>query len=386
MMLFACDTDRESSIDRHSLTLVQHLQNNKNELVANALQIAGEEPVTVNLQKKTGFDIEPGTYVSLACYWWPDQNKPDGLPYIRKDGEVNPETRSDESDLPALIEMVNRVEILSLAYYVTGDEFFAGHAIKQLASWFIDSETAMLPHLEHAQMIRGTDQGRSYGVIDTWWLVRIVDSFEYLSGSEHWSAEVEQGLRHWFTHYLNWLRNSEFGRQEMRSRNNHGTWYDVQVLTYSIFVDQPEFAAFYLEAITQKRMNRQVTFSGRQKYETRRPRPEHYSIYNLSGWMRLVNYAEKLDVDLLNRQTFLNPGIRGAIHYLVEMMQNSGFEQILDPLDLTDSDRLYLDLLIQASRMYDDPLFVNEIHRIAPDVSNAGRVFLKYSDPQSSDE
>ena len=30
-------------------------------------------------------------FYSLSRYWWPDPNKPDGLPYIRKDGEVNPE-------------------------------------------------------------------------------------------------------------------------------------------------------------------------------------------------------------------------------------------------------------------------------------------------------
>src|SRR6516164_3783053 len=27
-------------------------------------------------------------YMSLAPYWWPDKNKPNGLPYIRRDGET----------------------------------------------------------------------------------------------------------------------------------------------------------------------------------------------------------------------------------------------------------------------------------------------------------
>src|SRR5687767_1188678 len=30
-------------------------------------------------------------YMSQAPYWWPDPAKPDGLPYIRRDGERNPE-------------------------------------------------------------------------------------------------------------------------------------------------------------------------------------------------------------------------------------------------------------------------------------------------------
>src|SRR5689334_16375092 len=32
-------------------------------------------------------------YISLSRYWWPNPNTPDGLPYIHRDGEVNPEIR-----------------------------------------------------------------------------------------------------------------------------------------------------------------------------------------------------------------------------------------------------------------------------------------------------
>src|SRR5205823_7105303 len=34
-------------------------------------------------------------YVSYAPYWWPDSTKPNGLPYIQRDGLVNPESRDD---------------------------------------------------------------------------------------------------------------------------------------------------------------------------------------------------------------------------------------------------------------------------------------------------
>src|SRR5690606_41789327 len=30
-------------------------------------------------------------YVSLSRYWWPNPDTPDGLPYIYKDGQSNPE-------------------------------------------------------------------------------------------------------------------------------------------------------------------------------------------------------------------------------------------------------------------------------------------------------
>ncbi len=34
-------------------------------------------------------------YFSLSPYWWPDPGKPAGLPYIRRDGETNSESKRD---------------------------------------------------------------------------------------------------------------------------------------------------------------------------------------------------------------------------------------------------------------------------------------------------
>jgi len=35
-------------------------------------------------------------YFSLSPYWWPDSTKPSGLPYIRRDGVTNPESKRTE--------------------------------------------------------------------------------------------------------------------------------------------------------------------------------------------------------------------------------------------------------------------------------------------------
>jgi len=37
-------------------------------------------------------------YLSLSAYWWPDDSTPDGLPWVRKDGHVNPASKNDQSD------------------------------------------------------------------------------------------------------------------------------------------------------------------------------------------------------------------------------------------------------------------------------------------------
>lgn len=318
-----------------------------------ANKLLEEDHLNITQGKQAQSIKKKRTYVSLACYWWPYPESEDGLPYIRRDGEVNPETRTDKSDLTRLIDMAKRVETLTAAYMITGNNSFAEAASEQLYTWFADSELGMLPHLEHAQMIKGRNRGRSYGVIDTWWLVRVVDSAEILKQSQAWTEELDSGLKAWFTHYLNWLRNSEFGKKEKESKNNHGTWYDLQILTFSLFTGQEEFAREYIIDTFQRRVSQQVTRSGRQKYETRRTRPAHYSIYNLNGLLRLAVYAEMLAPDHTFESRFLNGDPERAVRYLVKMVDGTDPIELKTPYDRTDTDILYYRLLFEASTLFD---------------------------------
>jgi hypothetical protein len=59
-------------------------------------------------------------YYSLSPYWWPDPSKADGLPYIRRDGETNPESKKD-LDQPRVAQMGGNSHALALAYYFSGD-------------------------------------------------------------------------------------------------------------------------------------------------------------------------------------------------------------------------------------------------------------------------
>ena len=68
-------------------------------LIGNANKILAYKPVSV-MDK---VDIPPSgnkhDYVSLAPYWWPNPNTPNGLPYIRKDCQINPEVISNPQQI-----------------------------------------------------------------------------------------------------------------------------------------------------------------------------------------------------------------------------------------------------------------------------------------------
>lgn len=92
-------------------------------------------------------------YVSMGPYWWPDPSKPDGLPYIRKDGERNPEIlKLDRYKIDKLAKGVNT---LAYAYYFSGEEKYAYKAVDFLRLWFLNEDTKMNPNLNYAQMILG---------------------------------------------------------------------------------------------------------------------------------------------------------------------------------------------------------------------------------------
>src|SRR5262249_41548247 len=63
-------------------------------------------------------------YMSQAPYFWPDPKSPNGLPYIRRDGERNPEIEKI-TDHRVMDQMESAVETLALAYHSTRNEDYA---------------------------------------------------------------------------------------------------------------------------------------------------------------------------------------------------------------------------------------------------------------------
>src|SRR6185503_1004908 len=84
-------------------------------------------PFTVTSKEVTPPSGDKRDYMSQAPYFWPDPNSPTGLPYIRRDGERNPEI--DKIDNHRVKDQMEAaVETLALAYYFTGNETYAARA------------------------------------------------------------------------------------------------------------------------------------------------------------------------------------------------------------------------------------------------------------------
>jgi hypothetical protein len=111
-------------------------------------------------------------YMSQAPYFWYDSSKPNGLPYIRRDGEHNPEIKKI-TDRTYIGDLENATKTLGIAWYLTGEEKYADKAAALIRYWFFNEATKMNPNLNYAQAIPGITNGRGIGIIETRTLVGI---------------------------------------------------------------------------------------------------------------------------------------------------------------------------------------------------------------------
>src|ERR1700712_3571202 len=135
-------------------------------LLADADKALTAGPYSVTLHKtQIAPSGNPHDYVSQAPYFWADPSKPDGKPYIRKDGERNPEIYQLHDD-SQLTEMCQVVQKLGFAYYFSGDEKYAQKAADLMTVFFINTDTKMAPNLNYSQYIPGINDGRGIGIIE----------------------------------------------------------------------------------------------------------------------------------------------------------------------------------------------------------------------------
>lgn len=270
-------------------------------LIEEADAALADGPYSVTEKKKVAPSGDKHDYASYSRYWWPDPDKPGGLPYIRRDGETNPNSQSpDESDRPR-IELVGiNTETLGLAYYLTGEKKYAEKAAQLLRVWFLDPATRMNPNVNHAQVRPGHNDGSKSGVLDGRMNIRALEGSLLIAGSLALSDAERAGLKSWAAEYFRWLTTEKRPLEEAASKNNHGSFYDAQAMYFALFSGNKEAAAKIAQDFVKKRLLSQIKSDGTMPEEFARTRPLFYSMYNLHAMFLVANLAEKVDVDIWN--------------------------------------------------------------------------------------
>lgn len=253
-------------------------------------------PVSVLDKDMTAASGDRHDYLSFGPYWWPDPAKPDGLPYVRRDGERNPGAARG-SDSAALARLAQAVHTLGLAHALTGEARYAAKAAALARVWFLDPATRMNPNFQHAQAIPGITVGRGIGLIEARWLIHVNEGLALVAASPAWTAQDQRAMRAWLERFYGWLTESQHGRDEQAEHNNHGSWYDAQVAHLALVLGRTDEARAVLREGMARRLAVHVAPDGSQPHEMARTRSLDYAVFNLEALLLCARLAAPLGVD-----------------------------------------------------------------------------------------
>jgi hypothetical protein len=285
------------------------------QLIGDAEHALMFKPVSVMTKKDFPPSGDKHDYMSIAPYWWPNPNTATGVPYVRRDGEVNPETKNftDKTVLPGLSASIYH---LALAYYFTGKEAYATHASKLIRVWFLDEATRMNPNLNYAQSVKGVTDGRAEGVIDTRHFMHIMDAIQLLKASPVWTDKDQSGMEVWVKDFIQWLGNSKIGKEEMNAPNNHGVWYDAQLLAYAGFMRDTSLVKTIYNRVLS-RLDKEMDAQGSFPLEMRRTTSLHYSVFILNAYSSLATRFQPLGLDLWKANTPSGKSLRKGFDFIL---------------------------------------------------------------------
>ena len=291
----------------------------QNYIIQTANSYLQEVPITVTNEVCERSAGGPHDFYSEGDYWWPDPENPDG-PYIRKDGQTNPE--NFVAHRLAMIRLSQIVGMQTSAFLLTGDRKFAEASQKHLEAWFVNPETRMNPSLLYVQAIQGRYTGRGIGIIDAIHLIEVARSIEILEQNKAIPEKSILEIKSWFGELVTWLTTHQYGIDEMNAKNNHGTCWVMQVGAFARLTGNNEVLEMCRNRFKKVLLPGQMAKDGSFPQEIARTKPYGYSIFNLDAFMTT---AEILSTESDNLFEFSTPeglNLKLGAEYLYPFIKN----------------------------------------------------------------
>jgi hypothetical protein len=270
-------------------------------------------PYSITIQRCERSAGGPNDFYSEGDYWWPDPDNPGG-PYIRRDGQTNPD--NFVAHRLAMIRLSRVVGMLTSAYILTGDKKYVARVQDHLVAWFVNSATRMNPHMLYAQAIKGRVTGRGIGIIDTIHLVEVARAVKVLQNAPGLSPEVITGTKQWFRDFLHWISTHPYGIEERDWSNNHATCWAMQAAAFADLVDDDEMPDFCRKRFKEVLLPDQMAPNGSLPRELERTKPYGYSLFNLDAMATLCQILSTPDDNLWEYVTPDGKSMRKGLEFI----------------------------------------------------------------------
>ncbi len=299
------------------------------ELIAAAEKKLKDKPVAITDKPDecTAPTGDKRDFVSVGNYSWPNPDTPDGMPWIRKDGYVNPNAKRYDY-MKRWLVMTSAVSDLGLAYFYTGDERYAQRAAEYASIWFMDPDTRMNPNMTYAAFLPGhnDNKGYYYGLIQGYPLKDCLAGLCLIKGSKAYTKEIEAAAKQWVTEFYTWFTTSDMGKQEKAMKNNHSTAYYMQTMSYALFIGDVEAAKGIVQEVKDNVIAKQIEPDGSQPRELARPFGYDYTILNLSHLVEMCIMMKDIDPDMFTYTTpdrrSISKGLDFAFRYLGKSVED----------------------------------------------------------------
>lgn len=266
-------------------------------ILKNAQWALAQQPVTVTATRSERSAGGIHDFYSEGDYWWPNSEDPEG-PYIQRDGQTNPENFT--AHRKAMVRFSQVVGALASAYLLTGEEKYTKHALTHLKAWFINTDTRMNPSLQYAQAIKGRVTGRGIGIIDMIQMMEVAQGVRVMEQSKVMTLKDLQGIKGWFTDYLNWVTTHPYGIDERDTKNNHATCWVMQVATFARLTGNQTLLDFCKDRYKNVLLPGQLAEDGSFPLELRRTKPYGYSLFNLDAMTTVCHILSNKKENLWN--------------------------------------------------------------------------------------
>ena len=284
-----------------------------------ANQYLSEAPITITASHSSRSAGGVHDFFSEGDYWWPDPQNPGG-PYIQRDGLSNPDNFVEHRR--ALMRLSVQIPALAAAWKLTKDSRYAKHAARHLRAWFLDPSTRMNPNLQYAQAIHGRFTGRGIGIIDTIHLVEVARAIQSLEESSALSKTELDGIRQWFSDYLQWMTTSKNGIEEREAKNNHGTCWLMQVAAFAQLTGNGKLLDYCRDRFKNVIVPNQIAADGSFPQELRRTKPYGYSLFNLEAMATICEILSTAQDNLWTFQLADGRGMRKAISHMAPYIKD----------------------------------------------------------------
>lgn len=277
-----------------------------------------QEPVTVTAHASERSAGGKHDFFSEGDYWWPNPVSPDS-PYIQRDGMTNPE--NFVAHRHSMIRLSRIVGALASGYKLTGEAKYVVHALKHCEAWFTDKSTMMNPSLLYAQAIKGRFTGRGIGIIDTIQLIEVVQGLLAMQSSAAMNKQSLTAIKGWFEKYIEWLTTHQYGKDEMKAENNHGTCWAMQVAAFAKFTGNAAMLKFCSDRYKNILLPNQMEVDGSFPRELRRTKPYGYSLFNLDAMATLCQILSTKENELWTYETEDGKSIKKGIAFLYPFVE-----------------------------------------------------------------